>query len=282
MSEDLQRTDKWRNDRSGKFTASVFADVMARNKKTGEPLKAFHDIVWQVVTERMTQQPTDGPQGFALQWGIDVEPYAREAYEMETGSLVIESEFVTHPEFAFAGCSPDGLVGAHGGLEMKCPKNPRIHLERFIDGVPDEYMPQIQGCMWVTGRKWWDFVSYDPRMPERYRLLKIRVERDQEFINRLQEAVIYAEECAMELTSKLNGAVTEQPEAADIARTIIDSAPDIAKRSAAPESEKLHTTTIVIEHWYSDGLVLANLKQLLEERGFPVKSVRVAEQEVEA
>lgn len=203
MSDDLQRTEQWAIERAGKFTGSRFADLLARNKRTGEPLKAYHDLIWQVVVERMTKQPIEGPNGFALQWGNDVEPFAREAYEMETGSVVTESGFIQHPDFSFAGCSPDGLIGEKGGIEMKCPRSSIIHLERFVSGVPDEYMPQIQGCMWVTGRKWWDFVSYDPRMPETHRLLIISVDRDDAFIERLQDAVLTAECAAKELQEKV-------------------------------------------------------------------------------
>lgn len=203
MSEELQRTAEWHAQRAGKFTGSRFVDVIARNKKTGEKLKAWHDLIWQVVGERITGQAAEGPSGYALIWGRDVEPYAREAYELETGNIVTESGFITHPDFPFAGCSPDGLIDDDGGLEMKCPKSSAIHLERFIDGVPEEYMPQIQGCMWVTGRRWWDFVSYDPRMPESHRLLKITVARDEVMIKRIQDAVIEAEAAAQELRAKL-------------------------------------------------------------------------------
>lgn len=203
MADELQRTEEWHAERAGKFTGSRFCDVLARNKRTGEPLKAYHDLIWQVVVERMTGQAVEGPSGFALQWGADVEPYAREAYELESGHVVIESGFVQHPEHAFAGCSPDGLIGTDGGLEMKCPKNSAVHLERFISGVPEEYVPQIQGCMWVTNRQWWDFVSYDPRMPETHRLLRITVQRDNEFIAKLESAVLEAEAAAQALYDQL-------------------------------------------------------------------------------
>jgi len=205
MSDDLQRTEEWANDRSGKFTASAFVDVLARNKRTGEPLKCYHDLIWRIVTERMTKKPTDGPHGFALQWGEDVEPYALEAYEAETGNIVTKTGFITHPKYEFAGASPDALVLSDGGLEIKCPKDSRIHLERFFRGVPDEYVPQIQGGMWVTGRKWWDFASYDPRMPESHQLLIIRVHRDEEFIKQLESAIIEAEELACEMIGRLIG-----------------------------------------------------------------------------
>lgn len=203
MSDDLQRTEDWHAQRAGKWTGSKFVDVLARNKRTGEPLKAYTDLIWQVVVERMTGQAVEGQTGQALAWGTEVEPYAAEAYEMQTGNVITQAAFIKHHEFAFVGCSPDGLVGADGGLEMKCPKDSRIHLERFITGMPDDIRPQVQGCMWVTGRKWWDFVSYDPRMQEQHRFLKIRVNRDDAFIAQLQAAVLEAEVAAQELQAKL-------------------------------------------------------------------------------
>ena len=198
-----QRSAEWHCERAGKFTGSRFADVLARNKKTGEPLKAYHDLIWQVAVERMTGQAIEGPQGFALQWGADVEPYAREAYELATGNIVTETGFIAHPDYPFAGASPDGLIGDDGTLEMKCPKSSIVHVQRFIDGLPDDYRPQVQGQLWVTRRKWSDFVSFDPRMPESLRLLKIRVNRDDAYIETLQNAVLAAEAEACALIKKL-------------------------------------------------------------------------------
>lgn len=191
--DDLQRTEQWFKDRIGKFTGSRFDAVLARNKRTGEPLKAYFDLIMDIVVEHMTGEPIEGPQGYALQWGTDVEPAAREAYELETGLSVEQTGFIQHPDYDFAGCSPDGLVGDDGGLEMKCPKSSRVHLERFTEGLPEEYKPQVQGCMWVTGRKWWDFVSFDPRMPASHQLMIIRVYRDDEYIKFLEKAVIEAQ-----------------------------------------------------------------------------------------
>ncbi len=198
-----QGSPEWLRQRAGKFTGSKFADLMARNKKTGAPLKAYEDLIWQVAVERLSGEPIEGPEGYALKWGKDVEPYARQAYELKTGAFVEECEFIQHPDYPFAGASLDGAIGSDGMLEMKCPKSSIIHLQRFIDGVPEEYIPQIQGGMWVTGRQWCDFVSYDPRMPESHRLLIIRVERDQAFIDRLQAAVIEANAAAETLIQTL-------------------------------------------------------------------------------
>lgn len=191
MSE--QRTPEWYAKRCGKFTGSRFVDVMARSKSTGKPLKAYDDLIWQLVVERMTGVQDEGFDSYATRWGQDVEDFARQEYELTSGVQVEQVDFIDHPKFSFVGCSPDGLVRVDGGLEIKCPKDSAVHLERFLSGVPEEYKPQIQGGLWVTGREWWDFVSYDPRMPESHRLLVIHVERDEEYIAKLEAAVLEAE-----------------------------------------------------------------------------------------
>jgi putative phage-type endonuclease len=201
MSE--QGSQEWLAERAGKWTGSKFVDVMAISERTGKPLKARSDAIWQVVVERMTGQAIEGPGGFALAWGHEVEQFARDAYELETGNVVQQVGFIEHQEFPFAGASPDGLIDNDGGLELKCPRDSRIHLDRFLSGVPAEYIPQIQGCMWVTGRQWWHFGSYDPRMPESHRLLIIKVPRDEAVIAKIQAAVLAAEAEAQELHKQL-------------------------------------------------------------------------------
>jgi len=195
---DEQRTEQWFLDRSGKFTGSRFIDLMKRNKKTGAPLKAWHDLVWKVVAERLSGTYEDGVTAAALQWGTDVEPYASDDYEVLTGNIVIKSGLIVHPDYPFAAASPDGLIASDGGLEMKCPKNMSIHLARFISGMEDDHLPQVQGAMWVTKREWWDFYSYDPRMPKKQRGFRQTVQRDDEYISRLESSVIEAEAKAQE------------------------------------------------------------------------------------
>lgn len=197
-----QGSVEWKQDRSGCFTGSIFADLLSK-KKDGTAPKSYHDTVWNVVVERMTGEPVEGPLGLALKWGNEVEPFARSAYELQTGNIVILSGFVHHKKYPFAGSSPDGLVSARGMIEAKCPKSSAIHLRRFMEGVPAEFIPQIQGNLWVLERDWCDFVSYDPRMPESHRILIIRVNRDEAKISEIEAAVLQAEEYAQELIHKL-------------------------------------------------------------------------------
>lgn len=190
-----QRTEQWYQDRSGKFTGSRFVDLKTKNKKTKEPLKRRDDLIKQIIGERLTGQYQDsGMDSFALKHGRELEPYASEQYEMETGLIVVHTGFINHRSLSFVGASPDGLVGVDGGVEIKCPKDWNIHLARFEFGMDEEeFMPQVQGCMWVTGRKWWDWVSYDPRMPAHLRFYRQRVWRDEDYIADLEREVLLAE-----------------------------------------------------------------------------------------
>jgi hypothetical protein len=95
-----------------------------------------------------------------------------------------------------AGASPDGLVGESGGLEIKCPM-PATHIEYLRDGrLPSKYIQQVQGCLWISGRDWWDFMSYHPKMTP----LIIRVYRDEVFIKALESVVIDTVEIIATLT----------------------------------------------------------------------------------
>jgi putative phage-type endonuclease len=187
MSE-LQRTEDWHADRCGHVTASKFSDVIAIGK-TGKPLKAREDYLMRIVTERLTGEPSESVDSYAMAWGRDAEPFARAAFEADTGLIVTESAFVKHPTIPLVGCSPDGLIGKDEGYESKCPKNSAVHLATIRNGMPEEHKSQVQGCMWVTGRKAWHFVSFDPRMPEHLRLYRELVPRDDKFIEHLEAEI---------------------------------------------------------------------------------------------
>lgn len=183
-----QGTAAWLSERAGHCTASRFKDVLA-SIKVGEAATR-RNYRMQLVTERLTGIPQESYTNFAMQWGTDTEPFAREAYEIETGDVVEQTGFLLLPGTPWVGCSPDGLLGTDGGLEIKCPERSVIHVETLQGGsVPTEHVAQIQGSMWVTGRQWWDFVSFDPRMPERLRLYVQRVKRDKAYIENLAKQV---------------------------------------------------------------------------------------------
>jgi predicted phage-related endonuclease len=124
-----------------------------------------------------------------MEWGTEQEPHARVAYSARTGELVEEVGFIQHPRLEHAGASPDGLVNDEGLVEFKCPAT-STHLDTLLAGeVPTKHIPQIQFQMACTGRKWCDFVSYDPRLPEHLRMFVKRVERDDKYITTLEGEV---------------------------------------------------------------------------------------------
>lgn len=196
----IQGSDDWRAARAGKVTASRFCAVMAK-VKVGEAATR-RDYRWELLAERLTGLPSEGYTNKAMEWGTDHEPDARAAYEAETGELVQQVAFLMLPAHHAVGCSPDGLVGEDGGLEIKCPYNPVIHVQTLKGGMPSEHRAQVQGAMWVTNRKHWDFVSYDPRMPEGLQLYVERVKRDDNYIAELAAEVVRFE---AEVTRELNG-----------------------------------------------------------------------------
>jgi hypothetical protein len=180
-----QGSPEWFVARCGYCTASRFADVLA-TIRSGEAATR-RNYRAEVVCERLTGVPAEHFQSAEMRFGTEQEPYARIAYESTTGNMVSQCGFLKHPQLA-AGASPDGLIGSDGGLEIKVP-NTATHLDALLKGMDRGHLPQIQGGLWITGRRWWDFVSYDPRMPERFQLYVQRVERDQAYIDNLEREV---------------------------------------------------------------------------------------------
>jgi putative phage-type endonuclease len=182
----------WLLERAGHATASCFADIIAVGKN-GQPLKAREDYLMRLVVERITGEPVITPASFAMQWGTEAEPYARAAYEEETGAIVREVGFMKHPTHPWVGASSDGLVGDKGAIEIKSPHNSAIHLLTWENGMPDHHKPQVFGQMWVLGLEWVDFCSYDPRMhagAEHLKLYRQRVYRDEAYIAQLEKDVL--------------------------------------------------------------------------------------------
>ena len=182
-----QGSEAWHQARLGKVTASRVADVIAKTKSG--PAASRKNYLAELVAERLTGQPTEGFVNAAMKWGIDTEPQARAAYEFFRDETVEEVGFVEHPTIAMTGASPDGLVGDDGMAEIKCP-NTATHIDTLLtESIPGKYATQMQWQMACAGRAWCDFVSFDPRMPADLQLYVKRVERDEDAIKVLEEAV---------------------------------------------------------------------------------------------
>lgn len=187
MSDIIQGTPEWKQLRAGKATGSRIADIIAKTKSGYSASRK--NYLAQLVNERFGVFK-EGFTNAAMEHGTDTEPLAREYYELETGALVEQVAFVDHPTIAMSGASPDGLVGSDGLLEIKSP-NSATHFEYLIENVvPEQYKPQMAWQMACTGRKWCDFVSYDPRVPEALQYFQIRYVPEDGYIQMLESEVI--------------------------------------------------------------------------------------------
>lgn len=178
-----QGSPEWFAARLGKPTGSKFSDVLAGGK--GLTRKAY---AVQLALEIVTGKQAETFINQAMQDGTEREPVARALYEAHSGNFVDEVGFCLHDTID-CGVSPDGLIGDDGGLEIKCPKASTHASYLAMPGEPSTYTAQIQGCMWVTGRDWWDFASYHPDFPENARLIVRRIKRDSDYIVKLEQAV---------------------------------------------------------------------------------------------
>ena len=185
----IQGSDEWRAARLGKVTASNIAAVMAEGR-SGKPSATRANYIAQLVSERLTGTPYETFTSAAMQHGTETEDQARAVYTMNTGAMVQQVGFIQHPRIAGAGASPDGLIGDFGGLEIKCP-NTATHIATLRGASVDGgYMKQVQFNMACTGREWWDFVSFDPRLPDEMQMHVRRIPRDELAIFEIEAAVI--------------------------------------------------------------------------------------------
>lgn len=186
MSNEIQQgSAEWLQMRAGRLTASRLEKILT-GPRGGQnygrdALRSL--IVAEIVTGTPQDPPLNSP---AVLWGTQNEPEAREAYQEWSGLPVAQVAFVEHPTIGSAGASPDGLVGEDGNLEIKCPTSP-THLETvFSRAMPVKHMPQVQWQMACTGRRWTDFVSYDPRVPRELQLFVVRVPRNEAYIAKIE------------------------------------------------------------------------------------------------
>ena len=183
-----QQTPEWFAARLGKATGSRISDIVAKTK-TGYAASR-DDYMFQLVVERLTGVNTPSYSSSAMEWGVEQEQYARSAYEAQMGVLVTEVGSIDHPRIPMSSASPDGLVGGEGMVEIKCPMT-KNHLNMFLgQPIAKGYKDQMMWQMAVTGRKWVDYVSFDPRCPAGLQLFIQTVERDDEYIATLESEVV--------------------------------------------------------------------------------------------
>jgi putative phage-type endonuclease len=175
-----QGSQEWLQARLGVATASNFAKIIT---STGAESKTLETYALELASQKMLVEPEECYKNSAMRRGNELEPVAREVYEQETLEPVQEIGLMIS-DCGNYGYSSDGLVGDDGLIEIKCPQA-TTHFEYIVNKkLPTAYKAQVQGGLWVSGRQWCDFVSYHPNFKEN-KLFIIRVERDEEFIQKL-------------------------------------------------------------------------------------------------
>jgi predicted phage-related endonuclease len=189
-ANEAQGTESWLRIRHGRFTASRASDLMAKTKSGPSTSRA--NLIALLACERLTETPMETYQNDAMRRGLELEAEARDMYSFTRGVVVEECGFI--PLEPNAGCSPDGLVGEDGLVELKCPSAMAKHVSALRSGDhAQEYRWQLQHQLMTTGRKWVDAASYDPRFPEGLQLAVVRVYRDESAIAELAAEIAKAE-----------------------------------------------------------------------------------------
>lgn len=173
-----QNSDAWKAIRCGIITASKFQVLMVKNDTKAGRSTYLHQLAGEIITG----EPMASFTNVHTERGHEQEGDARDLYVFNTGNQVERVGFIRNGR---KGASPDCLIGDDGGAEIKT-RLANLQAELLIKGeVPNSHVAQIQGTMWVSGRKWWDFVSYCPKMP----LFVKRVARDESYIQKLATEV---------------------------------------------------------------------------------------------
>jgi len=187
-----QGTPEWLDARAGAITASTFADAISllkRNsgeKKVGDPTDASDRLASDIAIERISGKPYgEPPKTWLLQRGHDMETVARRRWESRTG-LLAEEAGVCKTDDDWFGYSTDGLVDDDGLIEIKCPIDTNKIATMFKTGDVSEYIHQMQGGLWITGRQWCDFIMYVPDLEQVGNDLYVkRIHRDDDFIDEM-------------------------------------------------------------------------------------------------
>lgn len=154
-----QGSELWLNLRAGRFTATDAPELIP-DKRNGKAKKGLETLCYKKAAYWLTGNLPENFVTAAMEWGHQHEANARALYEEVTGNAVKEIGFAEQDDYA--GCSPDGLVGEEGLIEIKC-KQDNNHLyavcNEWID--PDHEL-QMQYQMLITNRHWCDYVLYNP------------------------------------------------------------------------------------------------------------------------
>ena len=176
-----QNSQEWLNARKGIPTASSFSRIVTPSK--GDRSSSSKTYMHELIAERLGATN----ESFSNSWtdrGHELEDIARSTFEF-LHDIEIEQVGIIKTDDGLIGCSPDGLIGDDGGIEIKCPKA-STHVKYMIEGIlPLEYKTQVMGSLMVSERKYWYFMSYHPELEP----FTLKVERDEEFISKMRKHI---------------------------------------------------------------------------------------------
>ena len=188
-----QGSQDWLDIRLGLISASRFKDVLSEPRSKADKDAGVLSATAEAYMNSLIAEIITGKQaeisGKALEWGSEYEASARIEYEFREGVTVEEIGICIH-ENRMIGASPDGFVGADGMIEIKCPYVSGNHVKTVIHGMPAEHMAQIQGNLWINGRDWCDFISFDPRVNNDNRLYVQRINRNEPMIALIEKKAL--------------------------------------------------------------------------------------------
>lgn len=178
-----QGTPEWHDLRRGVLTSTAIKTLITPTLKLADNDKT-RAHVYEVAAQRITGKTEDNYMSFDMMRGHTEEILARELYAKHYAS-VVECGFITNDKLGFmVGYSPDGLVGEDGIIEIKSAKA-KIQVQRIQENCfPLEHYAQVQTGLWVTGRKWCDFISYSNGM----KMMAVRVEADPDYHAIIEQA----------------------------------------------------------------------------------------------
>lgn len=196
----IQGSDEWLQARKGIATCSEFSNIIspALAKESASLPKYAKKLALELTYDKLKEESF---KSAAMQAGNDLEKIARQLYQEKTLNYVEEVGFIKTDCGNF-GFSPDGLVEDEGIIEIKCLEA-EAHSEIILnDQMPNDYKCQVQGGLWISERKWCDFIAYNHYHPTK-KLLIFRVKRDEEFIKKIAELAKKTIEIRNEILKKI-------------------------------------------------------------------------------
>lgn len=194
-----QGSEEWLKARLGVATASNFSKIVTNTGELSKQLKAY---AIKLASELLTFEQEESYTNKDMERGSELEPEAKQAYQEYAFCEVKEVGFMLDNGF---GYSPDGLVGKDGLIEIKCPNQTTHTQYLFEDRLPTAYKAQCQGGLWISGRKYLDFISWNPSFREDKKLFIKRVVRDEDFIKKLEIGVKKVIEIKNDLLREIEG-----------------------------------------------------------------------------